>query len=86
MIGGDPDIDTYNYENVNNPKSRDEVLDIISQLDHFDIWRDHNTELKKNTWIISTPLKQTRLDFFLISDSLYSSEINSNIQTIWVQN
>ena len=48
MIGGDPDIDTYTYENVNNPKSRDEMLDIISHLNHFDIWRDYNTELKNN--------------------------------------
>ena len=87
IIGGDwnlvlnPDIDTYNYVNVNNPKSHNEVLDIISQLNLVDIWRDHNHELKQFTWRKSTPLNQARLDFFLISDSLYSSKINSNIQS-----
>ena len=39
-----PDIDTYNYVNVNNPKFHDEVLDIIRQLGLVDIRRDHNPD------------------------------------------
>ena len=78
LFGGDwnlvlnPDIDTYNYVNVNNPKARDVVLDIIGELDLVDIWRDHNPELLNYTWRKNNPLKQARLDFFLISDKLYS--------------
>ena len=85
LFGGDwnlvlnPDVDTHNYVNVNNPNARDAVLDIIGELDLVDIWRDHNPELVNYTWRKNSPLKQARLDFFLISDNLYSFVLNSNI-------
>ena len=85
IFGGDwnlvlnPDIDTHNYVNVNNPNARDEVLEIIGELDLVDIWRDHNPDLHNYTWRRNKPLKQARLDFFLISDNLYSSVLNYNI-------
>ena len=75
ILGGDwnlvlnPYIDTHKYVNVNNPNAREVVLEIISELDLVDIWRDHNPELQKYTWRRNTPLKQARLDFFFISNS-----------------
>ena len=85
ILGGDwnlalnPYIDTHKYVNVNNPNAREVVLEIISELDLVDIWRDYNPELQKYTWRRNTPLKQARLDFFLISNSLYSFAVNSDI-------
>ena len=53
---------------------------MIDELDLIDIWRDHNPELRNFTWRRNTPRKQARLDFFLISDFLYSDVIHLNIQ------
>ena len=85
LFGGDwnlvlnPDIDTYNYKNINNPKSRDKVLEIIGELDLIDIFRDNNPDSHTFTWRRNTPIKQARLYFFLISDSLFSSVIKADI-------
>ena len=87
VLGGDwnlvlnSNIDTYNYVNVNNPKARDQVLEIISELNLVDIWRDHNPDFKKFTWRRNKPIRQARLDFFLLSDSLYSSIETSSIHS-----
>lgn len=59
-----------NYKSLNNPKSRLELLRLIEILNHKDLFRENNPNLKKYTWRRKTPVKQARLDFFLISDTL----------------
>ena len=66
----DPRLDYDNYIHVNNPKSREVVEDMITQLELMDIWRENNPECKRFTWRRTTPLKQSRLDFFLLSEYL----------------
>ncbi|WP_419612192.1 hypothetical protein, partial [Thiolapillus sp.] len=39
-------------------------------FDLLDIWRELNPEKRRYTWRRNTPLQQSRLDFFLISDLL----------------
>ena len=47
------DLDTHNYVNINNQRAKQKVMDI-------------KDDLKRNTWRKSHPIKQARLDFFLI--------------------
>lgn len=59
-----------NYKSLNNPKSRLELLRLIEILNLKDFFRENNPNLKKYAWRRKTPVKQARLDFFLISDTL----------------
>lgn len=74
-----PDIDCLNYVNVNNPKARDKVINMIFDLDLIDVWREDHLEEKKYTWLKKNPIKRARLDFFLISSSLYAQVDKSEI-------
>ena len=66
----DPQKDCKNYVNLNNPKARSIVLDTINDLDLIDIYRTLNPNTKRYTWRKKNPLKQARLDLFLISNSM----------------
>ena len=65
-----PSLDTYNYCSINNPKARSKILEIMEDLQLIDYYRVLNPDRKAYTWRKKNPLKQGRLDFFLISDSL----------------
>ena len=62
-----------------------ELDKIIQNLDLGNIWRDLNPESKRFTWRRCKPNTQCRLDFFLISNCLYSkvtkTEINPGYKT-----
>ena len=66
----DPKKDSYNYNNVNNPKARIATLDLINELDLLDVYRTLHTDTKRYTWRRKNPLKQAKLDYFLISASM----------------
>ena len=75
----DPDIDTKNYVNVNNPKAREELLNMITECNLLDTWRELNLETFKYTWRKKNTNKQARLDFFLISDCLVMDVTDAKI-------
>lgn len=75
----DPSIDTQNYLNVNNPQARTKVIDIISECGLVDCWRELNAEKLAYTWTRPNSNKRARLDFFLISEELFSDIEDSNI-------
>ena len=66
----DPNLDYDNYKHTNNPKSKEAIDNMMIQLELTDIWRENNPECKRFTWRKTSPLKQSRLDFFLLSDYL----------------
>lgn len=76
ILGGDfnlildKDLDSMNYKNLNNPKARTEVLKLIDTFNLKDVFREQCPFLKRYTWRKKNPIKQARLDFFLISESL----------------
>lgn len=76
-----PEIDCFNYVNINNPKARKTVLQLIENKNMVDCFREHNPDIKRFTWRKKKPLKQARLDFFLISDNLLPSLNKSNIES-----
>ena len=73
-------LDTYNYQNVNNPKAKDKVHDLIEYYNLNDPFREMYPDSKRYTWRKANPLKQARLDFFLVSQCLYPSVHDVKIQ------
>ena len=69
----DQKLDTINYKNLNNPKSRMELIQLMENENLCDIFRFLNPDKMKYTWRKKKPIKQSRLDYFLISESLVPS-------------
>ena len=74
-----PSKDYENYRNINNVKAQETVFSIIDALNMNDIWRDLNPESRRFTWRRSNPFQQSRLDFFLISDSVLALVSDADI-------
>lgn len=74
-----PYLDYDNYKHVNNPKAAEAVAKIISDHNLSDIWRENNLEIRRFTWRKTSPLKQSRLDFFLVCDHLILNYHDSDI-------
>ena len=73
--------DVENYVRVNNPYAREAVLDLCAELNLIDIWRERNLDKRQYTWKKMHPFKQARLDFFLISEQLFTEINNAGIET-----
>ena len=44
------EMDTYNYTSLNNPRSRNVVLEMIIQNSLIDVWWEMNVEKREYTW------------------------------------
>jgi len=76
-----PKIDyNKNYKHVNNPKAGEKLIELIEELGMIDIYREQHPELQRYTWRSSNPIKQARLDFFLITENLLQCVNNSCIE------
>lgn len=65
-----PELDYYNYKAMNNPKARNQIVELINTKYLLDPFRENYPTQKKFTWKRRNPCKQARLDFFLISENL----------------
>ena len=72
-------IDCYNYSNTNNKKALEKITEIKSDCCLIDPFREAYPILRRYTWRRKTPLKQARLDYFLISENLLASIKSSKI-------
>ena len=75
----DPTLDCDNYKHINNPKARDKVIEMINTKNMIDPFREMYPDLKRFTWRKKNPLKQARLDYFLISENVMQKVKNSFI-------
>ena len=75
-----PELDSYNYSNINNPNSRCVTLDIIKDHSLFDLYRHFHPDTRRYTWRRYKPLKQARLDYFIVSESLIDLVESVNIK------
>jgi exonuclease III len=64
---------------INNPNAKEKVLSLKENLDLKDPWRNRNPFDKRYSWRQPTPLKQARIDFFLISHNMLHSVENCDI-------
>lgn len=76
----DPNLDYFQYKNVNNPKARQEVLKIKEQFKLIDPWRVNNEDKKHYTWFSQSSAKKARLDFFLISEEIMTLVSDTDIK------
>ena len=65
-----PELDTRGYQNVNNPRARQELISKINELDLIDVFRNLNPTAKQFTWKQWGNSKFARLDYFFVSNSL----------------
>ena len=73
------DMDSQNYVNLNNPNARDKVINMKIEYNLMDCWRESHLENKEFTWFRRNPVKKARLDFFLISENLFTDMEESKI-------
>ena len=66
----DKELDSMNYKNINKPKTRLRVFNLKENLDLKNVFREIYPEKKRYSWRKKTPVKQARLDFFLLSEFL----------------
>ena len=76
----DPDKDCSNYKNLNNPKARLVVKNIMAEYDLVDAYRNIHPDKKRYSWRRKNPVKQARLDYFLISNSMLEIIENCDIK------
>ena len=67
----DLDLDTYNILHDKHQQSRAAIQDLKNELELIDPWRNSNQDLKMYTWRQKSPLKHSRLDYFLVSDDIH---------------
>ena len=72
-------LDTQNYVNINNPRSREKLLDLKEDFDLVDPFRELNPDVRRFTWRKRNPFKQSRLDFFLVSSTFFHNVCEANI-------
>ena len=66
----DPMKDSYNYRHVNNPQSRNCLMDTMNSLSLKDAFRYFNKDARRYTWHKKNPIKRARLDYFIVSENL----------------
>ncbi|CAC5418185.1 E3.1.11.2 [Mytilus coruscus] len=74
----DCNLDTYNILHKRNPKSREKIEEIIEKLELLDPWRTCHPTDKNFTWR-QPSIKQSRLDYFLVTEDIYSLMKNTKI-------
>ena len=85
IIGGDfntvinPKLDRYPNSIQNHPKCNASLQNIITDLELLDIWRYKNRDVQKYTWNSPDFKIGSRIDYFLISQSLVNTVLKSDI-------
>ena len=72
----DQEMDTSNYLHINNPKAKECVLNLKEDFNLVYPFRELKGNEKRYTWRKNNPLKQARLDFFLVSECFMPSILN----------
>ena len=76
----DQDMDTENYVHINNPRARAVVLVFVLENNYVAAWRVLHEGKRSYTWRKFNPeRKQSRLDYFLISEELFQYVIDCSI-------
>ena len=75
----DIEKDTFNIIHDKHKLAREMIEKIMEDMDLIDIWRVYYPENKTYTWRRKNPIKQSRLDYFLVSSELSTIVSDTNI-------
>ena len=75
-----PLLDCNNYRNINNPKNRNIVINLIQEQNLIDAFRYFYPESRRYTWHKTRPMKQARLDYFIVSSAFTDLVTEINIK------
>ena len=88
VIGGDwncflnPTIDSRNYaSNPSRPRTRAKILNCMSDFNLVDVFRNLYPDKRTYSWRKFKSIKQSRLDYFLISEDLLGEIRSSTISS-----
>ena len=76
-----PAQNCYNYVGINNPKSRLKMVEMLQELGLCDVYRWFHPNERKYTWTRKTPLKKSRLDYFLATTQMTDVITDCNIKS-----
>ena len=76
----DPELDKTGGNLNINQNCADKIDLLMTKYNLNDTWRIKNPCTRRYTWRQSNPLIQYRLDYWLISDSLFDKVVNLNIK------
>ena len=65
-------LDTYNIVHNRNQNCRKKLEDYTESFELVDPWRVCFPDSRKYTWRQCSPIKQSRLDYFLVSEDIFS--------------
>ena len=75
----DPKMDCYNYVSINNPRSRSVIMESMRTHELIDTFRYFHPNTKRYTWRRRNPVKQARLDYFIVSSCFIDLVSNCKI-------
>ena len=75
----EPKLDSDNYVNINNPQNRTGFINLRNNYDLIDCFRYLYPDVMKYTWRRTHPIKQARLDYFLVSNHMLDVVASCNI-------
>ena len=75
----DHSIDTYNIVHIRNQNARKKIEHIVDTFELLDPWRTCFPNERKYTWRQCSPIRQSRLDYFLLTEDLFSLMKNTKI-------
>ena len=58
----DPDMDSKNYVNINNPRARNTLIEMMETYELIDAFRHFHPDTRRYTWRRRNPVKHARLD------------------------
>ena len=64
-----PVKDSFNYVNINNPQSRNMLINLMDEQNLIDAFCYFHPDKKRYSWRQKNSIKQARLDYILISNT-----------------
>ena len=63
-----PKINCSNYVGINNPNARQTLTETLNTYNLKDAFRYFNPDISRFTWCRTNPIKQARLDYYIVSN------------------
>ena len=73
--------DTYNVLHDRNINARKKIDEMKETFELLDPWRTCYPDDRKYTWRQPSPLKQSRIDYFLVSEDMFALMENTKIMS-----